>query len=92
MRKFFLLKIKVHLLEFVYLQIIVFGKVKNSFRNSKRISTEIFKINKNYCLNELKSNAYVNIHASEINMRVYILIHIFIRFLIKINKKKIKQS
>jgi len=49
------------------------------------LATEFFKMNKNCCLNELKSTAYINVYAREINVRVYILIHIFIRFIIKIH-------
>ena len=36
------------------------------------LATEFFKMNKNCCLNELKSTAYINEYANEINVRVYI--------------------
>ena len=35
------------------------------------MATEIFKINKNCCLNELKSTVYINAHASAINVLGY---------------------
>ena len=38
----------------------------------RELATEIFKMNKNCCLNELKSTAYINVYAREINVGVYI--------------------
>ena len=58
--------------------ILTLGRAENKYKKQSKLMVA-------QRLNELKSNAYVNIHASEINMRVYILIHIFIRFIIKIH-------
>ena len=43
-------------------------------------ATEFFKMNTNCCLNELKSTAFLNVYAREINVRVYIhALNIYIR-------------